>query len=260
MPELLAVATSQPQQRASKSHEVEMRGRGRAGEARRSPCSHGVPGLSQPIPSCRQRSANQCIGETDQPSMHMYVSRDLLCLYVHTCQCVNAGYVHTESYACRLYNGRQQFARQRARTKQGDERQERDSSTAVRSVFSRASLETLTAHHSGKSGGRFVRTKRTMPRELPPVVVLQSAPVAGKLKNVSLRCLYYSHEVGPAGFRFFFFAVLCACLLALTKMTWRGMNSLRVPGSERQVGQAIPSCAKRLEISDELRPSFLKHL
>lgn len=234
MPELLAVATSQPQQRASKSHEVEMRGRGRAGEARRSPCSHGVPGLSQPIPSCRQRS--------------------------DTCQCVNAGYVHTESYACRLYNGRQQFARQRARTKQGDERQERDSSTAVRSVFSRASLETLTAHHSGKSGGRFVRTKRTMPRELPPVVVLQSAPVAGKLKNVSLRCLYYSHEVGPAGFRFFFFAVLCACLLALTKMTWRGMNSLRVPGSERQVGQAIPSCAKRLEISDELRPSFLKHL
>ncbi|PTB73325.1 hypothetical protein M440DRAFT_1060193 [Trichoderma longibrachiatum ATCC 18648] len=35
--------------------------------ARRSSCFHGTPEPFRPIPSCRQRSANQCIGETDQP-------------------------------------------------------------------------------------------------------------------------------------------------------------------------------------------------
>lgn len=91
MHESLVVATSQPQQPSSKSHEVEMRGRGRAGEARRSSCFHGAPGSFQPIPACRQRSANQCIGETDQP----------------LCTCTSAGtyFVHTNvstlaTYGC----------------------------------------------------------------------------------------------------------------------------------------------------------------
>ncbi|KAH0495138.1 hypothetical protein TgHK011_008705 [Trichoderma gracile] len=92
--------------------ELEKLGAPRAPTAFRGPLNHYRRA------SCRQPSANQCIGETDQP----------------LCTCTSAGAYCTEDHVVRA----------------------------------------------------------------PPVIISHGAPVAGKLKNASLRSLYYSYEIDTA--------------------------------------------------------------
>ncbi|KAL6856529.1 hypothetical protein J3F83DRAFT_400725 [Trichoderma novae-zelandiae] len=98
------------------------------GAAPRAP--HGVPGPFQPIPSCRQRSANQCIGEPDEPPC--------TCTLVCTVMCV----------LC-IRRGRQQFVQQTV-CNEGETAETRERCSATVSASSSAPLATLAGHKASQ--------------------------------------------------------------------------------------------------------------